>query len=145
MRDTLLTMIVKDDPAENTDSISVTEPIRFYKHVTVTLTSMDSAIKVTDIHPEARQILDTTSGNKWSWSVLVTNADIEVSKLKLKLVTDNPVHYEERTLPINIRVEHSIWRKIYNYLMDNPKVLVVSILIPLVSFLGGLYLQKKKT
>ena len=146
VRDTLLKIILTDDSGDKNDSISITEPMPIYKYVTMKLTPLDTALKVINFDEDsAKQQIDTLNGNKWSWSILATSADHPISKLKLRIATQGPDNYEERTIPISIKLDLNIGRRIYNFLMNNPKVLVVSILIPLISFIGGILLGKRRS
>jgi hypothetical protein len=145
VKDTLLKISVADDSSNSNDSINIFEPIRLYKYVTLTLIPTDSSIKVAN-YPQVspRQEIDTLGGNKWSWGVLAKSADQPISKLKLIISTEDPQNYEEKIIPVYIKVNPHFFRKVYNFLMGNPNVLVVSILIPLATFIGGLLFAKWK-
>jgi len=145
VKDTLLKITLADDPTAKGDSMSITEPIRLYKYVTLKLMALDTSLKVTSFNDDSgRQQIDTLNGNKWSWNILATSADRPVSTLKLLISTEGPDHNEEKTIPISIKVNPYLGREIYDFLTNNPKVLVVSIIIPLVAFVGGLVVRKKK-
>ena len=85
--------------------------------------------------PLARQQMNFNDGNQWTWEIFAKTADSPTSKLKLRIVTEGPAEYEEKTLLINIKVEHNFVRKIYDFLMDNPKT-TISILVAVLGFLG---------
>jgi hypothetical protein len=144
VRDTLVKIVIDDDKNETGDSVVIVKAIRLFKEVTMTLDCMDTVLKVSPNHPNASQQIDTLHGNKWSWSIYAKTADYPVSKLKLKITTKGPASYDEKTLTINIKVEPHILRRIYNYLINNPKVLVSSILIPLLGFFGTRYFNNKR-
>lgn len=144
VRDTLIKIVLSDDSRQKGDSIVMVKAIRLYKEVTMTLACMDTVLTVTPIHPSASQLIDTVNGNKWSWDIYAKTADHPRSKLKLTIATTGPASYEEKTLVINIKVESNFVRVTYDYLMDNPKVLVSSILIPVVGFFGGRYFKRRK-
>jgi hypothetical protein len=145
VRDTVYKLLINDDPSQKDDSIVTIKQIPLYHIVTINLTCLDTILKVTQNNPSAKQELDTLSGNKWSWTIYAKTADHPSSKLKLTILTEGPSNYEEKTITINIKVEPHFVRKIYDWLIDNPKVLIVSILIPLFAFFGRLFLKKNKT
>lgn len=137
VRDTIQAIIFEDEDRSNKDSIVIKERIPLFDFVSMDLIALDSSIRVTNnIHPDSRQRLDTISGNKWSWTIRAESADLPSSKLKLVIRTENPQYYKEKTIPIAIKLDANFFRRIYNFLIENPNVLVVAILIPLLGFIG---------
>lgn len=144
VRDTLQTIIFEDEDSNNKDSIVIKERIPLFDYVSIDLIALDSFIKITNnIHPNSRQRLDTISGNKWSWTIRAESADRPSSRLKLVIRTENPQYFKERTIPIAIKVDTNFFRRIYNFLIENPSVLVVAILIPLITFIGKRFFKEK--
>jgi hypothetical protein len=147
IRDTLMQITADDDIDDNdkstTDSIKIKYDIPLYKTVNVQLMPLDTTLKVTRNHPSDLQKVNTNSGNHWSWTVLATSANKPISKLKLNITTQSPNNFITRTIPINIKVESHIFRRVYNYVAENPSVLIGTILIPLAGFAGKRIFDRK--
>jgi hypothetical protein len=110
---------------------------------------MDPAADYTIVktgHKKDKQRIDTVNGNKWEWSVL-TKTDKKSTTLILKITAYLPEGSEElenRSIPIRIKLEQSIVRKLWAVLLDDPKYLLTVILVPLIAFFGKRYFDKKK-
>jgi hypothetical protein len=97
-------------------------------------------------HNNDKQLIDTVKGNKWDWTVM-TKTNKKITRLILKITAYMPnasEKLEDRSIPIRIKLEQNILRKLWTVLLDDPKYLLSAILIPLFAFFGKRYFDQKK-
>lgn len=142
IRDTIIKILEDEDPDRNladTGTIAFKEHIPLYKFVTVELVALDSGIIVRKTPDAPRQPVDTVLGNKWSWTIYANSAEKAESKLMLIVYSEDPSHIEKRIIHIQIHVEANFIRLFINYLSEHPGDALFKIVVPLVSFFGGLF------
>ncbi len=97
-------------------------------------------------HSKDKQKVDTVNGNLWGWTVL-TKTDKKETRLILKITAYMPSGEEvldNRSIPIRIKLEQTMLRKLWATLLDDPKYFLTVILVPLIGYLGKKYFDKKK-
>ncbi len=121
--------------------------IPLYDSVEVTLQDPASDYTLSRInHSKDKQKVDTVNGNLWGWTVL-TKTDKKETKLILKITAYMPSGEEvldNRSIPIRIKLEQTMLRKLWAALLDDPKYFLTVILVPLIGYLGKKYFDKKK-
>ena len=149
VRDTLSFLNESDGLEKGNDTTSVfTRNMAVYKYVRIVLVNgEDSGFKITQIHDSARQEIDSMVGNHWEWAITpITNE--KTGLLILKVVAETPDGSEEafnaQSIPIKVELDLNLFRRVWNYLSDNPSVLLTAILIPVVAFFGRRLFGKKK-
>jgi hypothetical protein len=118
-----------------------------YDYVEINLMDPAGDYTITKVgHNNDKQLIDTIKGNQWDWTVM-TKTNKKTTKLILKITAYLPNASEElenRSIPIRIKLEQNMLRKIWAVLLDDPKYLLSAILIPLFAFFGKRYFDKKK-
>jgi hypothetical protein len=121
--------------------------INLYDYIEVNLLDPAKDYTITPInHTADKQKVDTIRGNNWGWSVL-TKTDKNATSLILKVTAympDSTAELDNRVIPIRIKLEKNILRKLWTVLLDDPKYFLVVILVPLIAFLGKRYFDRKK-
>jgi len=150
VKDTLKALNAADGLEKGNDTTSIfTKNMNIYRYVDVSLVNAgDSAFKVVKIHDAARQEIDSLSGNHWEWAVTPTT-DEKTGILVLKVVAEKPdgskEAFQAQSIPIKIDVQRNLLRRVWNYMIDNPGIVLTAILIPVLGFLGrSLFNRKKK-
>jgi hypothetical protein len=135
--------------SENEDSSiinSLNIPL-VYDYVEINLLDPAADYTISKVgHNNDKQKIDTINGNKWDWTVL-TKTNKKDTRLILKITAYLPNASEElenRSIPIRIKLEQGILRKLWATLLDDPKYLLTAILIPLIAFFGKRYFDQKK-
>jgi hypothetical protein len=131
-----------DDDSSIINSLNI--PL-VYEHVEI---SLEDPAGDYDIKPvgHAKQRIDTIRGNKWDWSIL-TKTDKPSTTLILKITAylpDSTEELENRKIPIRIKLEQNMIRKLWAALLDDPKYFLTVILVPVIGYLGKKYFDKKK-
>ena len=145
-----LRQLNKEDQIENgkdTSTIITKADIRLYSYVKITIINLDSAFHIQAFQDTAKQKIDMVSGNHWEWAVTAeTNQPQGILVLKIEAETPSggTVNLGTRSIPISIEIERTLPRKIWNYMNDNPGWVLAAILIPLISFFGKRYFDRKR-
>jgi hypothetical protein len=149
VRDTLhkIEKLQQVDIKDKDTNIINTLNIALYDFIEVNLLDPAKDYTITPInHTADKQKVDTMRGNNWGWSVL-TKTDKNTTSLILKVTAympDSTAELDTRTIPIRIKLEKNIFRKLWTVLLDDPKYFLVFILVPLIAFLGKRYFDRKK-
>jgi hypothetical protein len=149
VRDTLhkIEKLQQVDIKDKDTNIINTLTISLYEYIEVNLLDPAKDYIITPIsHTADKQKVDTTRGNNWGWSVL-TKTDKNTTSLILKVTAympDSTAELDNRVIPIRIKLEKNIFRKLWTVLLDDPKYFLVVILVPLIAFLGKRYFDRKK-
>lgn len=120
-----------------------------YKYVDVNLLQNDSDFIIHEVHPSARQEIDSVDGNKWQWNITPKTTK-EFTTLTLNVVAEKPNgsrdRFESRNIAIDIAIDKNLNRSVWNWMMDNPGKTLTLVIIPLVAFFGKrLFGDNKKT
>ncbi len=128
-------------------SIINTLSIPLYDFIEVNLLDPANDYSIIPINHKAdKQKVNTAMGNNWGWSVL-TKTDKNRTSLILKVTAympDSTAELDNRIIPIRIKLEKNIFRKLWTVLLDDPKYFLVVILVPLIGFWGKRYYDRKK-
>jgi len=149
VRDTLKILNTQDGLERGNDTSSIfTRNMSVYRYVDVQLVNAeDSAFKIVKIHDSSRQEIDTLAGNHWEWAVTPVT-DNGTGILVLKVVAEKPngsrESFEAQSIPITIEVNLDIFRRVWNWMQDNPGKVLTLILIPVIGFLFRRYVFKGK-
>lgn len=149
VRDTLrkIERLQQVDIKDKDTNIINTLNINLYDYIEVNLLDPAKDYTITPVnHTADKQKVDTIKGNNWGWSVL-TKTDKNATSLILKVTAympDSTAELDNRVIPIRIKLEKNIFRKLWTVLLDDPKYFLVVILVPLIAFLGKRYLAGKK-
>jgi hypothetical protein len=118
-----------------------------YEHVEISLEDPAGDYDIKPVgHASNKQRIDTIRGNKWDWSIL-TKTDKPSTTLILKITAylpDSTEELENRKIPIRIKLEQNMIRKLWAALLDDPKYFLTVILVPVIGYLGKKYFDKKK-
>ena len=152
IRDTLQVIVNEQNPSPSSredTSVIYTINVMVYEALDISLVDPAKDFTITAIHPSDRQVIDTVDGNRWHWTISTTT-DKKTARLVLKVIAEKPGgikdKFEDKTIPINVKISGNIVRTFFNYLTDNPKV-SIPILVSLFGFLGWYIkyrLDKKK-
>jgi hypothetical protein len=150
VRDTLRTIerTQRIESKEEDSSIinSLSLPL-VYNDVEINLLDPAGDYTITKVgHNNDKQRIDTVKGNIWDWTVM-TKSNKKTTKLILKITAYLPNASEElenRSIPIRIKLEQNIVRKLWAALLDDPKYLLSAILLPLIAFFGKRYFDRRK-
>jgi hypothetical protein len=138
------TVNIKDDDSSIINSLHI--PL-VYEHVEMSLEDPAGDYDIKPVgHVSNKQRIDTIRGNKWDWSIL-TKTDKPSTTLILKITAylpDSTEELENRKIPIRIKLEQNMIRKLWAALLDDPKYFLTVILVPLIGYLGKKYFDKKK-
>lgn len=149
VRDTLrkIERLQQVDIKDKDTNIINTLNINLYDYIEVNLLDPAKDYTITPVnHTADKQKVDTIKGNNWGWSVL-TKTDKNATSLILKVTAympDSTAELDNRVIPIRIKLEKNIFRKLWTVLLDDPKYFLVVILVPLIAFLGKRYFTGKK-
>ena len=152
IKDTLKEIIIeqKGDYSEKKDTIVIyPRNIIFYRSLSVSLVDPSNDFAITRIHNADTQVVDTTNGNRWQWSIS-TKTDKKAASLILKATGMGPDGapdiFDPKTIRIKITVDPYITRSFFDYLTDNPAV-SVPLIVAFLGFIGWLikyWLGRKK-
>jgi hypothetical protein len=149
VRDTLhkIEKLQQVDIKDKDTNIINTLNINLYDYIEVDLLDPAKDYTITPInHTADKQKVDTIRGNNWGWSVL-TKTDKNTTSLILKVTAympDSTAELDNRVIPIRIKLEKNIFRKLWTVLLDDPKYFLAVILVPFIAFLGKRYFDRKK-
>lgn len=146
IRDTITKILKDEDPDKSpadTGKIEFKEQVPVYKYVSIDLTPLDSGIVIRKTPDATRQLFDLKNGNKWSWVIYSNSAEKSESKLLMIISSEDPAHLEKRYIRIKIHVERNFIRIFYNYLIEHPGDFLLKIIVPLVTFIGGIIFGKR--
>jgi hypothetical protein len=118
-----------------------------YESIEISLIDLAGDYSITPTgHTSNKQRIDTVKGNKWDWSI-ITKTDKPSTTLILKItayLSGDREELERREIPIRIKLEQNIIRKLWATLLDDPKYFLTVILVPLFAYFGKRYFDKKK-
>lgn len=118
-----------------------------YEHVEISIQDPAGDYSIQPVgHASNKQRIDTIRGNKWDWSI-VTKTDKPSTTLILKITAylpDSTEELENRKIPIRIKLEQNVIRKLWATLLDDPKYFLTVILVPLIGYFGKKYFDKRK-
>jgi hypothetical protein len=118
-----------------------------YKYLKVQLMDVSGAFKIDSLQIPGRQELNTEFHNQWHWKIMTASTEDSVS-LIIKITAEKLKGFQdplpEITVPIKIKISPPPFRKIWEYLVDNPKLCLTAILIPVVSYFGKKIFDGKK-
>jgi hypothetical protein len=149
VRDTLRQIERRQEISRTDDDSSIinTLDIRLYDYVEINLLDPAKDYTITPVnHTIDKQKVDTLRGNSWGWTVL-TKTDKKITTLILKVTAympDSTLELDNRSIPIRIKLEKNIIRKLWTVLLDDPKNFLWVILVPLAAFFGKRYFDRKK-
>jgi hypothetical protein len=149
IRDTLrkIEKLQQVDIKDKDTNIINTLNITLYEYIEVNLLDPAKDYIITPVnHTAEKQKVDTVRGNNWGWSVL-TKTDKNATSLILKVTAympDSTAELDNRVIPIRIKLEKNMFRKLWTVLLDDPKYFLAVILVPLLAFLGKRYFDRKK-
>lgn len=146
-----LKKIIKSQAVDLSDTAVAaldTQNVSFYKYLEIELIDPDSAFKITRIHSQDKQIIDSLMDNRWRWTIRALTEDPQ-ALLILKVIAERPNGNVERLQDINIPIRikivppQNVIRKIWVFLGDNPEYFLTAILIPLAIYFGKRVFDRK--
>lgn len=146
-----LKKIIKSQASDLSDTAMAaldTQNVSFYKYLDIKLIDPDSAFKITRIHSQDKQIIDSLMDNRWRWTIRALTENPQ-ALLILKVIAERPNGNVERLQDINIPIRikivppQNVIRKIWAFLGDNPEYFLTAILIPLAVYFGKKVLDRK--
>lgn len=147
---TVQDLTADENPVRTNDTVTINTynlNMLLYKYVDVNLLQNDSDFIIREVHPIARQEIDSIYGNKWQWNITPKTTK-EFTTLTLNVVAEKPNgsrdRFESRNISIDITIDKSINRTVWNWMMDNPGKTLTLVIIPLVAFFGRRYFGDKK-
>lgn len=150
VRDTLRQIERRETVNSTDDDSSIINSLHIplvYEHVEISLEDPAGDYDIKPVgHASNKQRIDTIRGNKWDWSIL-TKTDKPSTTLILKITAylpDSSEELENRKIPIRIKLEQNMIRKLWAALLDDPKYFLTVILVPVIGYLGKKYFDKKK-
>jgi len=126
-----------------------TQNVSFYKYLEIKLIDPDSAFKITKIHSQDKQIIDSLMDNRWRWTIRALTENPQ-ALLILKVIAERPNGNVERLQDINIPIRikivppQNVIRKIWAFLGDNPEYFLTAILIPLAVYFGNKLFSRRQ-
>lgn len=148
--DTLKQINAEDIPERKNDtSTIITKNIFVFKALTVHLVNAGDSDFIIKPFADARQIIDSVNGNSWTWAVTPLTSQ-EHTRLIMNVVAEKPDGSREPfstiNIPIDIKLDTSINRTLWQWMMANPEKVLTIILIPLIIFfwkqITGLFKKK---
>ncbi|MBX9782627.1 MAG: hypothetical protein K2X48_04950 [Chitinophagaceae bacterium] len=148
-RDTLRQIERQQQVNSSNDDSSIINSLHIplvYEDVEINLLGPAGDYTITKVgHNTDKQKIDTLNGNTWGWTV-ITKTDKPSTQLVLKITAYKPDASEElenRSIPIRIKLEQNIIRKLWAVLLDDPKYLLTVILVPVIGYFGKKYYDRK--
>lgn len=140
--DTLKKIVQSQAAPQSNDSSIVkldVQNVSFYKFLTIKLVDPAGTFKITAIHENARQEIDTLDSNRWRWTVQPVGND-ETATLIMKVIGEKPAgaitKLNDINIPIVIHLKSSWMRNTWLFLQENPEYLLTAILIPVIAYFG---------
>lgn len=122
--------------------------VSIYKYLSITLTDPAGDFKIDSLSPGSRQLIDTLNGNKWEWAIS-TNTDKKTTVLILNIIAEKPDgvidNFSPRRIAINIQLERDFFRKMYDFIHDDPEWLLTTLIIPAFVWFRKRYFDKKSS
>ncbi len=149
--DTLQKIVAKqmtDDKHSDVKHVMEATNIFLYRKLKVELLDPDKAFELTPVHANSEQQVDEEGDNKWRWNVKpLTNT--KEARLILKITAERPNGNSEpivdETIHIRINIDEGQFvRNTWIYVLDHYEWFLTVILVPLVSFLGKRWFDRKK-
>lgn len=149
--DTLQKIVAKQMADDNNASVKhVMEAtnIFLYHKLKVELLDPDKAFELTPVHNNSEQVVDEFGDNKWRWNVKPV-ANRKDARLILKVIAERPNGNSEpivdETIHINVNIDEGMFvRNIWIYALDHYEWFLTAILVPLITFLGKRWFDRKK-
>lgn len=138
---------VISNPKDTSIAVLTTQQIDFYKYLTVTLMSFDSAFAIKAIHDGDRQEISSLYDNRWRWTIKALSEEKE-GLLIIKVEAETPEGVakplKDINIPIRVNVRTDIVRTTWIFLTKNPEFFLTFILIPLAVYFGKRLFERKK-
>lgn len=147
---TVRNLSANENPVRRNDTVTINTydlNMLLYKYVDVNLLQNDSDFIIHEVHPSARQEIDSVYGNKWQWNITPKTTK-KFASLTLNVIAEKPNgsrdRFESRNISIDIAIDKSLNRTVWSWMMDNPGKTLTLVIIPLVAFFGKRIFGDKK-